>query len=295
MDDEKIAREARCIRYLSILLMFFVFISLAKAEGSQTDSFKNEFDSGVWIIPARSVKGESGHIKIVENETNYTHKAEFFKKLPVEFSVGSQFIGIDKTIPTTLPARLTGVSFDAQAILPFFNINKMYLGVGVTPSFTGDSWEFDGRDFRIRSRYFAVYQPNEKWTWIGGVEILPRYKDQTLPILGVIFKPNDRLNFNLISDGPGISYRLNDRVTLFVNGDFSADEFTVDRGNSKDVILRYARTDIGGGVKLKINKFTQCSLSLGDAFNSTLKYRDNDNKVSIRSGLYYELKLEASF
>jgi len=275
--------------------MFFLFVSLAKAESGESGNFSNQIDSDVRMIPARSVKGASGSIKIFENETNHSHTVEFFKKLPVKFSIGSQFIGIDKTITTTLPAHLTGVSFDSQVTLPFLNIDKMYLGIGVTPSFYGDKWEFTSADFRIPSRYYAIYQPNEKWTWVGGVKVLPRYKDQVLPIGGVIFRPNDRLNFNLTSDGPEVSYRFNDRITLFLEGDFSVDEFTVDRNNSKNVVLRYARTGIGGGIKLKINKFIQCSLSAGDAFNSTLRYRDNNDKVSIRSGLYYEFKMEASF
>jgi len=287
--------KVRGKRYLFTALMFFLFVSLAKAESSEGDDFRNQFYSNVRIIPDRSVKARSGHIQITESETNYTNKIEFFKKLPVEFSIDSQFISIDKTISMALPAHLTGVSFDAQATLPFLNINKMYLGVGVTPSFYGDKWEFESSDFRIPSRYYAIYRPNEKWTWIGGVKVLPRYKDSVLPIVGVIFKPNDRLNFNLISDGPQVTYRLNDRIALFLKGDFSADEFTVSRDNSKNVILRYARTGMGGGIKLKINKFIQLFLSMGDEFNSTLRYRDNNDKASIRSGFYNEFRLEASF
>ncbi len=276
-------------------VMFFSFIFLVKAESGERDDLKNQIDSYVRIIPARSVKGTSGDIKILESEAEYSHTLEFLKKLPVKFSIGSKFISIDKTIVTTLPAHLTGVSFDAEVTLPFLNINKMYLGIGVTPSFYGDKWEFASTDFRIPSRCFAIYQPNEKWTWVGGVVILPRYEDQVLPILGVIFKPDDRLNFNIISNGPEVSYSFNNRITLFLKGDFSGDEFLVNRDNSKNVVLRYAQTSIGGGIKLKINKFIRCSFSLGDAFNSTLRYRDNNDKVGIKNGLYNEFRMEASF
>ncbi len=281
--------------YLFTGLMFFSFIFLAQAEGGEKDNFKNQVDSYFRIMPARSVKGTSGDIKIFESGSEFSRTVKFFEKLPVKFSVGSKFIGIDKTIVTTLPAHLTGVSFDAEATLPLFNIDKMHFGIGVTPSFYGDRWEFDPADFRIPSRYFAIYQPNEKWTWIGGVEVLPRFAHQVLPIFGVIFKPNDRLNFNIISDGPEVSYGLNDRITLFLRGDISSDEFVVDRDNSKDVVLRYTQTSIGGGIKLKINKFIRCSLSLGDTLNNTLGYRDNNGKVGIKSGLYSEFRVEAGF
>ena len=276
-------------------LMFFSSIFLAEAESGERDNFRDQIDSYVRIMPARSVKGASGVIKFFESRSEFSHAVKFFKKLPVKFSIGSKFIGIDKTVITTLPAHLTGVSFDAEATWPLFNIKKMYFGIGVTPSFYGDRWEFDPTDFRIPSRYFAIYQPNEKWTWIGGVAVLPRYAHQVLPIFGVTFKPNDRLNFSIISDGPEVSYGLNDRITVFLKGGVSSDEFVVDRDNSKNVVLRYTQTSIGGGMKLKINKFIMCFLSLGDTLNNTLGYRDDHGKVSIKNGLYGEFRVEAGF
>ncbi len=281
--------------YLFTGLMFFSLVFLAQAEGGEKDNVKGQVDSYVRIMPSRSVKGASGGIKVFETGSEFSRTVKFFEKLPVKFSIGSKFIGIDKTVVTTLPAHLTGVNFDAEATLPFFNIDKMYLGIGVTPSFYGDQLDFAAADFRIPSRYFAVYQPNEKWTWVGGVAVLPRYAHRVLPIFGVTFKPNDRLNFNIVSDGPEVSYGLNDRMTLFLKADVSADEFVVDRDNSKNVVLRYTQTNIGGGVKLKVNQFIRCSLSLGDTLNNTLGYRDSNGKVSIKNGLYGEFRVEAGF
>ena len=86
---------------------------------------------------------------------------------------------------------------------------------------------------------------------------------------------------------------LNDKVTLFAEGGSSFNkEFEVTRNNDKNVVLRYQQSRIGSGMKYKFNKYIQGSLSVGGIFNRSLKYRDEQGKVNIKSGLYTEFRLE---
>jgi hypothetical protein len=260
-----------------------------EAEGNSSQ----EIDSYVRYMPARHLDGSSGKIAIIESAAEYSYKFKAFDKLPVKFSMDNNYIGIEKTEDTLeLPAHLVRVSFDAETTLPFFNFDKTYLRVGITPSFYGDDWDFDSSDFRITSRYYLIYLPDDKWTFLYGIAYRPDFTYNFLPILGFIYRPNDKITFNIIPKRPNITYSFNDRISLFAEGGTSFDEFTVTRDNLKNISLLYRRTLLGLGMKLKLNKYIRTSLSAGEVFNRYLEYADSQGKVDIKNGMYAEFRVE---
>jgi hypothetical protein len=214
-------------------------------------------------------------------------------KLPLKFSLAPQYIGIENTTEVELPSNLTGLTTDIETTLPFFNFDKTYLRLGISPSFYGEDWDFETSNFRIPMRYFLIHQPNAQWTLMAGVAVYPDFQTELLPILGFIYQPNDKLIFRIVPKRPNVSYLLNARVTLFVEGGSSLNsEFEVTKDNLKNVVLRYKQMRLGSGVKLKLNKFIQSSLSAGAVFNRTLKYRDSLGKVNLKDGFYTEFRIE---
>jgi hypothetical protein len=121
---------------------------------------------------------------------------------------------------------------------------------------------------------------------------MPGYEEQLAPIAGVIYKPNDKLTFNLVPTRPTITYALNDKVTLFGEGGLSGGEFKITKDDLKGLTLAYNEIHMGGGIQYKINKFIQSSLSVGGMFDRSLKYRDSLGKVTIKDGLYTEFRVE---
>ncbi len=273
-------------------IFLFVFQALAK---DNVEDANNQVSSSVTYIPSRSAEKKSGKIGITEIESEYSHTSKLLGELPIKLSLNSQYISIDKSVGLELPSSLTGVSAELEATFPFLNVQHLYLNVDVIPSFYGDSWSFESSSFRIPSRYVGIYRPNDQWTWLGGIEIFPKYQDKVLPILGVVYTPNDRLSFDLNLDNPNISYSLNNKIDLFLEGRFSVDEFVVEKDNASDVILRYTESRLGSGIKFKINKSMNVSLSAGEVLNNVLKYRNSEGKVKIRSGLYFGVAIEAEF
>lgn len=286
-------RQCHCSFLIFITLIFSLLLLNVYAQDAESDNFNNEVDSYVRYIPSRSVKAQSGKVEVIESGVKYTYKLKLFDKLPVELSVNPEYVSINRSVAVELPSHLTGFSTDIETTLPFFNLARTYFRIGLSPSFYGDNWTFSSSNFRIPSRYLAIYQPNEKWTFICGVAVYPRYENSVLPIAGFIYKANDKLVFNIVPHRPNISYALTDRVTLFVEGDSSIAEFVVNRDNSENVILRYAQAHLGSGVRFKINKFIETSLSVGEVFNHYLRYRDSGGKAGIKDGLYAEFRIQA--
>jgi hypothetical protein len=271
-----------------------IFASALNAETEdKEDCVRHNFDSYFRYMPSRKVDSQSGKIGIMEADSEYSYEFKAFDKLPVKFSLDNKYIGIENTTGVELPAHLVGLTGDIETTLPFFNLDKTYLRLGVSPSFYGEDWDFETSQFRIPSRYFLIHSPNDRWTFIAGIAVYPDFEREVWPILGFIYKANDKLTFNIVPKRPTISYILNDRITLFAEGGASFNsEFEVTKDNLKNVVLRYQERHLGAGIKYKVNKFIQSSISAGGAFNRSLKYRDSLGKVEIKDGAYAEFRLE---
>jgi hypothetical protein len=138
-----------------------------------------------------------------------------------------------------------------------------------------------------------VYKPTETWTYLAGIALCPDFQNTVYPILGLIYKPNDKLTFNIVPQRPNISYLLNEKVTLFAEGGNSFAEFEVTKDNLENVVLQYKEMRMGAGLRYKLNKAVEASLSAGGAFNRSFKYRDSLGKVNLKDSYYTEFRLVA--
>ncbi len=268
---------------IAVLIFFCRDVSIA-AEPAAEDVFCHEADAYIGYAPETYSTG-----------WEYSYDCKFFDKLPVTFSVGTDSMFISKKGAVSLPARLTAITADAETILPLFGLKGAYIGAGISPSFYSDSWSFEASSFRLPSRGFLIYQPDEKWTLIGGVAVFPKLKYPIWPIFGVVYKPVEELTFNLLSEEPNVTYDLNDRISLFAEGNFTYDEYEVDRGAAKNVILKYEAGSAGGGVEFKFSKFAKAALAAGGVFDRSLKYRDGNGETDLRGGFYTELRMVSEF
>ena len=244
-------------------------------------------------MPKRSVDAQPGDVKIVESGIEYLYEFKAFGKLPVALALDNSYMGIEDSVANVeLPAHLSGLSAGVETTVPFFHFNKTYFRVRLSPSFFGEDLDFSSSAFRLLSRYYIIYQPQKKWTFLYGIAVYPDFEYEALPIIGLIYKPNDKLAFNLIPTRPNITYAFTDRLSVFADGSAALDEYEVTRNNQEGVVLRYRERRMGGGVKFKINEYVQASLSGGGVFNRRFKYRDSQGKVSVKDGAYGEFRLE---
>jgi len=299
----KRSRQFSCGLFIIIISVFSLSLSNVFAEHLAEDNRNNEVDSFVRYIPSRSVEAQSGKVEIIESEVNYSYKLKLFDKLPVELTVNPEYVSINNSVAVKLPAHLTGFNANIETTLPLFNLPRTYFHISVIPSFYGDNWTFSRQNFRIPSRWFAIYQPNEKWTFMGGIYVYPvqRYPVQlvhTHPVSllgGFIYKPNDKLNFNLVPTRPNVTYFINDKLGAYVEYSASSGEFEVTKDGRKGVVLKYEEQHAGVGMQYKFNKSSCAYFTVGDMFKRRMQYRDSLGKVNIKSGLFTEVKMEVSF
>ena len=251
-----------------------------------------ELDSFVRYVGPRGTSSQSGKVGVVDSAAEYSYEIKAFGKIPVQFAVASRYVGIDNSTAVKLPAHLTSAGFGIETTLPFFSFDKTYFTIGLAPSFFSDNWDFRTQSFELMQRYFLIYQPNEKWVFVCGANYYPHFRPQVSPILGFIYKPNNRLTFSILPESPEISYLLNDKLTVFIQGDSTNNEYRVTKDNVKDVVLNYNETHLGAGLRYKWNKHVTGSLAVGGVLNRSIEYRqDSLGKVVIDDGFYTEFRL----
>ncbi|MDD4955137.1 MAG: hypothetical protein PHP17_03765 [Candidatus Omnitrophica bacterium] len=269
--------------------------SVGLAEESETlEAFgKHEAEPYLTFLPSVSSKDDNSHISIIESEFDYSCEYKLFEKIPVTFSLNSEYIDLNENSSLELPSHLTGLSAGLDVILPFFNLDKTYINLGASPSMYRDDWRFETSSFRMPVNTFLIYKPDDKWVFVGGLAFLPDYKDKFFPIAGFVYKPNDKWVFNITTDDPAIAYSPNDRITIFTQMELPLGaEFEVKKGNEENVVLIYNDMRIGTGLKYKINKFVSVTLAGGGVFDRYIRYRDIDGKLSIKNGGYAEFSVD---
>ncbi|MDD5195980.1 MAG: hypothetical protein PHQ96_09990 [Candidatus Omnitrophica bacterium] len=257
------------------------------------EKLPSEFDTFIRVMPKHGVKSQDGNLGLLQSDFEYSYEFKAFDKIPVELGVGTEYINIDNSTNVTLPAHLTTVAIGGNVTLPFFNLDKTYFRLGITPSFYSDNWNVNGTVFRIPINALAIYQPNDKLTLILGVHVFPSGVDgRVSPVAGIIYKPNDKLFFNLVPPAPTITYMLNKKFGLFGEFGLIDEEYLVTKDGEKNLALIYRNTRLGAGALYKFNNFTQASFSMGSTLKSYLKYKESLGKVVMKNGLYTECRLE---
>ncbi len=256
------------------------------------EDLPHEWDSYVRYMPSTGAKGLSGSVGIVQAASEYSYDLKLGGKLPLQLGVATKYTGINNGTEVKLPSNLTFAAFGMEVTLPLFQLNDNYFRINLEPSFFGSKWNFRSSNFRLLSQYFIISRPTEELTLLLGVAVFPDFEDQVCPIVGFIYQPNDKLQFNIIPKNPNITYSLNEKIDLFLEADMSLGEYEVDKDNVKNTVLRYKEIMAGFGLQYNINKNVQALFSAGGVFDRSLKYRDSLGKVGIKDGAYLNCQVQ---
>jgi hypothetical protein len=284
------------MRIIGISIIYFGLMLLL-AGATTADDASDTFTFGSRNISSSDVDATSGDITVTETNFSTTHAFKAFGELPVEYSLNVGHIDINDDVPVDLPSHLesrslgVGVKFPA----PFIEDDRYFMGLDIYPTFNTDGYTWNSGAFRIPFRTYLIYKESEEFILVGGVSVRPDYDVEAVPILGLIYKPNERLSFNFASDDPNIAYKFNEATTAVWEFNFTLEEYEVTRESQDGVVLKYQDVSTGIGLQHKFNENLQASISVGGVFNRRLEYKDDVGKVVPDASVYTEFKLTASF
>ena len=265
---------------------------LSKTIVEEEEFFAQNLDTYARCLPYSGADAQSGKVGIIDTATEYSYTIKALDKIPVEFGLATRYIGIKNTTAVELPKYLTSFTFGTETTLPFFNFKYTYFTLGLAVRFNGDNWNINHDTLSLNQRYFFIYQPNKQLTFIGGLSVAPGDRDTFTPIVGFIYRPLDRLTFSIIPAQPEIAYGLTEKLTAFAQANISRDEYAVNKGGLKNIVLEYNEIHAGVGLRCAFNKYVQGSISGGGVFNRLIKYRNDQGKIGLQNGVYSEFRLE---
>ncbi len=284
--------------------VIFIFVQMVSSQ-----NFLRADDSRMEDDPTTRASIKSRHIfeseidntsnEIEVNESQFDFSKEFKAgELPVTFGLTVKEIDINENAgAASLPSRLVGkeILLGTKFPAPFLDSDHYFVGVDVIPSMHTDDWDFKSSAFRIPFRTYLIYKQSDEFILVLGATIRPQFDTVATPIIGVIYKPNDRLTFNLASSEPNITYKLNEQLMALAEFGFSMDEYEVTRNGQDGVVFKYNESSFGGGFKYDLTKNIEAMLTAGGVFGRYIEYRDKVDKTIPETGLYTNFKLSAKF
>ncbi len=289
----------------NILSILFIFLFLLNSLAYAQEEFSNELTLKTRTIAASDVDAQSagrlpsgGNIGITESELNFKHGWKAFGEMPLEFSLDYLHTDIDDELPELLPTRLEArrLGLDAKFPLPFTADEHYFMGVTVFAKLNTDDWQWKASAYRMPFRTYLIYKQGEDFILVGGLNIRPGYDTVVLPVLGLIYKPNDKLSFNLASEDPNITYKLTDKTTALWEFDFQFEEYEVTRDGQDGIVLKYNDLSTGVGLEHQFTKNLAAAFTVGSVFGRRLEYKNEDyGKVVPDAGVYVQARVTADF
>lgn len=289
-------------KLISVCLFSFlwIFVPPGFAEGD----FSNTVTIASRHIYPSDIKATDGTIDVTATELDLVCKFKVAGQLPVDISLGVGHTDINADTPVDLPSHLESrrLGLSTKFPAPFVSDDRFFMGIDILPTFNTDSWDWPigslrekSGVFRIPFRGYLIFKESDDFILVGGVTVRPEYEREVLPVIGLIYRPNDRLSFNFASDDPNISYKLNDATLLRWELQYALDEYEVTRGAQEGVVLQYQEIASGFGIDHQFSETFKGTVSAGGVFNRRLEYKDDVGKVAPETGFYTSARLTASF
>ncbi|MCK5581828.1 MAG: hypothetical protein KAJ18_11215 [Candidatus Omnitrophica bacterium] len=248
-------------------------------------------------IISSDVERVSGEVEITESEFELKYADKLFDEMPVAVSLNVKHIDIVDDVDVDLPTHLEGMSLglSAKVPVPFMDLDYYFIGLDIFPSMYTDDMGWEDSAFRIPVQAYVIYKESDDFIVVAGLSIRPDYDQQVLPIIGFIYKPNDRLTFNLTSKDPKILYELDDNLTAFAEFDYVNEEYEVTRASQDGVVLKHRESSMGFGLQYLVDDTVEASASVGSVFARRLEYRDGVGKVEPEAGIYLKAQVSYKF
>ena len=131
----------------------------------------------------------------------------FTRENPIIITPSYELHFLNRPVTHYLPPRLHDAAID-------FHIFRVYdnhwiADFAVTPGVYSDDDSFDSSDaLRINGRAIGVYAPTVDLKWALGVTYLDGAWSKVVPVAGVIYTPNDDVEYQLVFPTPRVSWRL---------------------------------------------------------------------------------------
>jgi len=134
---------------------------------------------------------------------------------------------------------------------------------------SGDAWRF-------RGGVFAIYRPNDKWSWTFGALALGRNDLPVVPAVGAVWEPGPACRFELMLPRPKIAFLLVDNGAQqqwwYVGGGFDGGTWGIERPGGTGDQITYKDWRVVVGWESKPRKMPGTPFAIGPSFGVEFGY-----------------------
>jgi hypothetical protein len=205
----------------------------------------------------------------------------FTRENPIIITPSYELHFLDRPLFFDLPPRLHDAAID-------FHIFRVYdnhwiADFAVTPGLFADDHSFDSDEaLRINGRALGVYAPNIDLKYVLGVTYVDGGWAKIVPIVGVVYEPNDDVIYELVFPKPRIAWRLpwspvpgRDERWVYIAMDFLNSAWAIEQVDGTPDVLFARDYRLILGAERKVCGGISHRVEIGYVFNRDIKLDSN--------------------
>ena len=224
----------------------------------------------------------------------------FTRENPIIITPSYELHFLDRPAGFDLPPRLHDLAIDFHVFRVFGN--HWIVDFAVTPGLFADDYSLDSNDAqRLNGRAVGIYAPDLEWKWVLGATYVHGGWAKIVPIAGVVYEPNDDVEYELVFPRPRVSWRLasspvpgRDEYWAYVAMEFQNSIWAFEQTDGTPDVLASRDYRLLLGLERKIVGGVSYRAEIGYVFNRDIKVASIsgedislDDSLLLRTGVTY--------
>lgn len=215
----------------------------------------------------------------------------FTRDQPILITPGFGLHLLDGPATVDLPARLHDAYVEFG--LPRRLTDRWTMYLSVAPGIYTDFENTSSDMIRITGKGLAIWDWTPQTKLIAGVVYLDRRNVNILPVVGVIYTPNESMRWEITAPRPRFAIEIGDNVWGYIGGELGGGQWAIRRANGADDVLTYNDFRIILGVERKPIDSLGGNVEIGYVFARNLDFAsatpdvEPDDTLMLRGGITY--------
>jgi hypothetical protein len=225
---------------------------------------------GIWW-PRQDSEQAGGSIGMYETRAKLARMLRLGRQVSLTPELSYSRTEISAPPAALLPGQLHSASLGIRA--DFFSSPQLSYSVLLAPTLAGDFRAIGADDLRVRLGLIGRYVASSKLVLLAGIIYQQgNHSLPVFPIVGAIYRPDERWTISVAAPRPGVSYAATKEVKLQLGGEFSSTEYQLHQQNLGARVIRYQDFRVLGGVEFNLTEIMKAEVAAGYAFNRRLTF-----------------------
>lgn len=252
---------------------------------------------GVWLPKSESADA-GGKVGMSEAKLKFARTFALSERLSLTPEITYSQLQLSAPAAARLPEDLHTVSLGLRGD---YRANpRLTYSALLAPGLAGDFRQIGADDLRVRLGFTARYTPSLQWTLLAGLIYQQGYHAlPVFPIIGAVYRPDERWTVSLAAPLPGVSYRAGKDLKLYLGAEFFGGEYQLHEANLGAQVVRYRDFRGLGGAEFTVFGTLKGELATGYAFARKFNFYDvsdpSRSDIKVDAGIFVQAGLKMAW